>query len=248
MRKNIALALRFGGPVALAVLLIVGPPLHPLIKFIRSLLDPENTEPLNAIWIVAVRGSGLVWVFIATAALMRWPRLWVLAPSLPLSRIALGLGAASWVDLVGFAATIFMALPLLLIGLSSAWRRLPSPVPGAPGTIVPNADGIGALLALPIVLYFGSTGRWAWLFGLAAAFAVIRTADYARKKELAIRGRGWVVFLAGMGCMTAYCFYWARPDTAWGWHLAAPGAPLVGMLLWAVQRAIVPYRNPATTP
>lgn len=238
--------------MVVAALLIIGPPLHPLIEAVRYLLGKVmllSPGEVPKLWITAVTGGGVSWVVVGAAALMVWPRLWVLVPNTVIGRIMLGFFTASWVDLVQNGAALLIAIPLLLIGLSSAWRRLPSPAPDAPGAIVPNADGIGALLALPFVIFLGLIrGQWSVLLGLAAVFAAVRMVSYARKNALITRGRGWVVFMMGLVCMLLYCLWWGRPDWSVGWALGIKAAPVAGVYLWAIQRGVLPYRNVTTTP
>lgn len=227
---TIGRVVRFGAPVVFAVLLVTGLPKQIPLTYTH------------------IQGTAIGVLALAAVATMRWPRLWVLAPGLLITRIALERGAPDWVSWVQYTATMQMAIPLILIGVTSAVRRLPSPVPNAPGTIVPNADGIGALLALPVVLGLAITERFAWLYILSLLFAAYRAFDYNRKNQLWSRGRGWLAFLAGLAGFTAYAFYWARPDWMTARYFAAQGGPMFGILFWAVLRAVLPWRNTTTVP
>ena len=227
--KTVRQAVRVIAPLALGLLLWRGPT-----------IGGQDMEALRS-------GARLLWLVLIVVSLLRWPRLWILVPGVLVTRVAAGMGGPHWSDWVEYTAAIQIAVPLILIGLANAVRRLPSPLPEERGRLVPNAEGIGALLAVPVVFVCGAKDWWTALTVLVAVCAGYRAFTYWRTSDLTGRGRGWVVFLIGMGLMIPYCFYWAWPDDTAGWSFARKGGVTVGVLAWVIQRVVAPGRSTSTT-
>lgn len=231
--------LRYAAPVMLGVAFLSNIPIDPARL---------GVEDVGATVIGGARGGAMVWVVIGVGSLMAWPRLWVLAPTVIVIRLVEAAGFVGWSTWLIALARLHIIIPLALIALTSLFRRLPGPLPNVAGTIVPNADGVGALLALPLVILLHRGGHVTVLLFGALGLAGWRVIAYGLKGEALQRGRGWIAFIVGTAGMALYCLYWARPDWTTGWNMLVNGAVPVGVMAWAVQRAVIPWRNFMTTP
>lgn len=219
-----ARVLRFVAPLAFGVLLLVGPHV------------PPSHMSLS---ILAVRGTGIVWLLFAVAALIRWPWLWTLVPNIVLVRVGMSFGMVNWSDFVDGGAVPLAVAPLLLVVVTTLVRRRPAASPGGRGRLAPNAEGVGALLVLALVAPLALTGRHGLevavlLAAAAAGLLVANQIGQSRPHRVM-----WVAVIVGTLLSMAYALYWARPDWAYGRVVATQTGTVAAVTLWAGLRAVV---------